>query len=118
MLNLDQLQLAVAAANRQFGLIGKKHPDLKTKLWNGNAASFLVLSSPGGQTGIDSSPIQILSEFPAMVVYDGSKTDALNLLSRLKLLEPEAKTGPETERLRTQLNQLALQLKYDGECQI
>jgi hypothetical protein len=118
MLNLDQLQVAVAAANRRFDLIGKKHPDLKAKLWNGKAASFLVLSLPGGQTGIDSSPIQILNEFPAMVVDDNAKTSALNLLSRLKLLESEATAGPETERVKTQLNQLALQLKYDGECQV
>jgi hypothetical protein len=118
MLNLDQLQVAVAAASRQFDLIGKKHPDLKAKLWNGKAASVLVLSLPGGQTGIDSSPIQILNEFPAMVVDDNAKTSALNLLSRLKLLESEATAGPETERVKTQLNQLALQLKYDGECQV
>jgi hypothetical protein len=118
MLNLDHLQVAVAAANRQFDLIGKKHPDLKAKLWNGKAASVLVLSLPGGQTGIDSPPIQILNEFPAMVVDDSARTSALNLLSRFKLLEPEAATGPETERLRQQLDQLAPQLKYYGECQV
>src|ERR1039457_3732830 len=111
MLNLDQLQAAVAAANRQFDLIGKKHPDLKAKLWNGKAASFLVLSLPGGQTGIGSSPIQILGEIPAMVVDDGARTSPMTLLSRLKLREPEAATGPETERLRQQLDQLAPQLK-------
>jgi hypothetical protein len=118
MLNLDQLQVAVAAAKRQFDLIGKKHPDLKAKLWNGKAASFLVLSLPCGQTGIGSSPIQILSEFPAMVVDDSAKTDALSLLSRLKLLQSEATTGPETERLRQELDQLALQLKYCRACQV
>jgi hypothetical protein len=53
-----------------------------------------------------------------MVVDDNAKTSALNLLSRLKLLESEATAGPETERVKTQLNQLALQLKYDGECQV
>jgi hypothetical protein len=118
MLNLDQLQVAVAAANRRFDLIGKKHPDLKAKLWNGKAASFLVLSLPGGQTGIDSSPTHILSEFPAMVVDDSTKTSAQDLLSRLKQLELEATTSPEAERLRNQLDQLALQLKYDEQCQV
>jgi hypothetical protein len=46
-----------------------------------------------------------------MVVDDNAKTSALNLLSRLKLLVSEATAGPETERVKTQLNQLALQLK-------
>jgi hypothetical protein len=32
MLNLDQLHLAVAAANRRFGLIKKKYPNLKAGL--------------------------------------------------------------------------------------
>ena len=63
MLNFDQLQVAVAAAKRQFELIRKKYPNLK---------AYLVMSLPSGQTGIDSSPTQILSEFPAMVIEDGS----------------------------------------------
>ena len=109
MLSFDQLQIAVAAAKRRFDLIRKKYPGLK---------AYLVLSLPGGQTGIDSSPTQILSEFPAMIVDDSTKTSALDLLSRLKALESEATTGPERERLRQQLDQLAPQLKYDGNCQI
>jgi hypothetical protein len=32
MLNLDQLQVAVAAAKRHFDLIAANHPDLKDKL--------------------------------------------------------------------------------------
>jgi hypothetical protein len=118
MLNLDQLQVAVAAAKRQFDLIRNKYPDLKARLPTGQSASVLVMSLPSGQTGIDSSPTQILSEFPAMVVDDGAKTDALNLLSRLKVLESQAKTGPETERLKKQLDQLVSKLKYDEKCQV
>jgi hypothetical protein len=118
MLNLDQLQVAVAAAKRQFDLIGKKHPDLKAKLPHGKPVSILVLSLPGGQTSIDSSPADILREFPAMVVDDSTKTSALSLLSRLETSESEATTGPERERLRQQLDQLAPQLNYDGNCQI
>jgi hypothetical protein len=118
MLNLDQLQVAVAAAKRQFDLIGKKHPDLKAKLPHGKPVSILVLSLPGGQTSIDSSPADILREFPAMVVDDSTKTSALSLLSRLETSESEATTGPERERLRQQLDQLAPQLKYDEKCQI
>jgi hypothetical protein len=118
MLNLDQLRVAVAAAKRQFALLGKKHPDLQAKLWNGQPASVLVISLPGGQTGIESSPTDILSKFPAMVVDDSTKTGALSLLSRLKILERQATPGPEAERLRKQLDQLASQLKYDGKCQV
>jgi len=118
MLNLDQLQVAVAAAKRQFCLLQKKHPDLKAKLWNGDSVSYLVLSLPGGQTGIDSSPKQILREFPAMVVDDDAKTSALSIMSRLKILEWKAIAGPETERLKEQLDRLAPQLKYDEKCQV
>ncbi len=107
MLNADQLQKAVAVAKLRFNLIRKKYPDLK---------AYLVLALPGGQTGIDSSPIQILSEFPAMVVDDNAKTSVLNLLPRLKQSEPA--TGPDTERLKKELEQLVAQLKYDGKCQV
>ena len=118
MLNLDQLQVAVAAAKRRFDLLQNKHPDLKAKLWNGEPVSHLVLSLPGGQTGIDSSPTQILREFPAMVVGDDAKASALNLLSRLKILDWKAITGPETERVKEQLTRVAPQLKYDEQCQV
>ncbi len=107
MLNADQLQSAVAAAKQRFNLIRKKYPDLK---------AYLVLALPGGQTGIDSSPIQILSEFPAMVVDDSIKTGVLNLLPRLK--QTESATGPDTERLKKELEQLVSQLKYDERCQV
>ncbi len=106
MLNLDQLQSAVAAAKRRFALIRKKYPDLK---------AYLVLSLPVGQTGIDSSPTQILDEFPAMVIDDGAKAALLNLRS----LQSEAKTNPEAERrMREQMDQLASQLTYDEKCQV
>lgn len=118
MLNLDQLQVAVAAAKWRFDQIRNKYPELKAKLFTGDPAAFLVSSLPGGQTGIDSSPVEILSKFPAMVVDDSTKASALNLLSRHKILEAQAATGPETERLKKQLDQLAAQLKYDEKCQI
>jgi hypothetical protein len=109
MLSIDQLQIAVAAAKRRFDLIRKKYPGLK---------AYLVMSLPSGQTGIDSSPTQILSEFPAMVVDDNDKTSALDILSRIEKLEWQAATGPETERVREQLDRLAFQLKYDENCQV
>ena len=109
MLSLDQLQVAVTAAKRQFGLIRKKYPELK---------AYLVLSLPGGQTGIDSSPAQILKEFPAMVVDDSNKNTALDFQSSLELLEWKDKKSLEIERLKEQLDQLAHQLNYDEKCQV
>jgi hypothetical protein len=109
MLSVDQLQIAVAAAKRRFDLIRKKYPGLK---------AYLVMSLPSGQTGIDSSPTQILSEFPAMVVDDDAKTSALVLLSRIEKSELQAATGSETERVRELLDRLASLLKYDEKCQV
>jgi len=113
MLNHNQLQVVVAAGKRQFDLIRKKYPDLK---------AYLVFSLPRGQAGIDSPPTEILSEFPAMVVDDDAKTNALDIMSRLKGLEGQPQTGSEKERLAKQLmwqlDQLALLLKYDEKCQI
>jgi hypothetical protein len=90
MLNLEQLKVAVAAAKRQFGLIRKKYPELK---------AGLVLSLPGGQTEIDSSPAQILKEFPAMVVDDGNKLNALGVLEHITKMEKSLKnlSSPESD---------------------
>ena len=116
MLNLDQLQVAVAAAKRQFDLIRKKYPDLK---------AYLVMAWRGGQTRIDSSPMQILSDFPAMVVDDSTKTRALTLQSRLEILKSETARGPEAERAieektrrEKELDELASHLRYDEKCQV
>jgi len=109
VLNLIQLQTAVASAKRQFDLIRKKHPQMK---------AFLVISLPGGQTEIDSTPAQILGSFPLMVVNDSNKGAALNLLHRHEKLELEAKTGQELRLMRDQFEQLLSQLRYDETCQV
>ncbi|MCX6901630.1 MAG: hypothetical protein NT105_23365 [Verrucomicrobia bacterium] len=109
MLNLSQLRVAVAAGKQRFDLIRKKHPDLK---------AYLVLSLPGGQVDIDSSPREILAELSRMVVDDAAKAGALELMSRLERLEWQAKAEPEKERLAKQLDQLALRLRYDAKCQV
>ena len=114
MLNLDQLQVAVAAAKRQFDRICGKYPELKVRLMTGEPASFLVMSLPGGQIGIDSSPTEILSKFPAMVVDDSTKVSALNLLVRMSGVTKDA----EMERLEKQLDQLISKLKYDEKCRV
>jgi hypothetical protein len=118
MLDFDQLQEAVAAAKQQFGQLCKKHPGLNAKLPSGQPVSYLVFSLSGGQTGINSSPMQILREFPAMVVDDGNKTAALDLLSRLEKSGSDATVVPGIARLKDQMDQLAAQLKYDEKCQV
>jgi uncharacterized protein YkuJ len=118
MLSFEHLQIAVAAASQRFDLLQTKYPVLKAKLLNGQPVSYLVLSLPGGQTGINSSPAQILREFPAMVVDDDVKTSILNLMSRLKKLESDDAAGPETARVKEQLGQAVRQLKFHEECQV
>ena len=123
MLNLDQLQSAVAAAKRRFDLLREKHPDLngpvdpiqKKRL---KPIARLVLSLPGGQAEIDSPPREILDKFPAMIADADAKTSALRALARLKDLEEEAAAGPETARLKEQLQQLAARFQYDDQCQV
>jgi len=90
MLNLEQLKAAVAATNQRLDLIRNKYPELK---------AYLVLSLPGGQTEIGSSPAQILKEFPAMVVDDGNKLNALGVLEHITKMEHSLKnlSSPESD---------------------
>lgn len=63
-LNHDQFHAAVAAAKERFALVRKKYPSLK---------GYLVLATPGKQTGIDSSAKEILGYVPALIVDDSAK---------------------------------------------
>ena len=106
MISSAQLKAAVAAAKGQFGLLRKKYPII-----NG----YLVLSLPSGQTGLDSSPAQILKEFPAVVVDDAAKTSALNLQSSLT----DETTSSEVERRsKEKLDQVATLLNFDEKFQV
>ena len=106
MLNYEQFQLAVAGAIRHFSLIRKKYPDLK---------AALVLSWLGEQTKIDSSPKDILREFPALVVDDKAKARMLRFLNEPLPEKPsEAQKKQWSERLRD----LAEDLKFDGNVQV
>ena len=107
MLNIIHLHFAVAAAKRRFDLIQKKFPDLKASL---------VLALAGGQTGIDSSPAQILGDLPAMIVDGKIKTALLSLLSRLKKLESESAPPDKTARGRKLLDTFASLSNYDEKC--
>ena len=106
MLNIEQLQMAVKTANQRFAAIRLKHLGMTAQL---------VFSSPAGQTSISSPPTQILDEFPAMIIDDASKTQALPLLDRSK-----AENLPATEKLRLneELGKLGRRFHFDGECRV
>jgi hypothetical protein len=102
MLTHGQMQTAITAAKQRFALIRGKYPELK---------GYLVVSSPNGQTGIDSSPAQILEEFPTMVIADDAKASLLNFPSR----QAESKIEAGTQQ---KLKELASRLNYDEKCQV
>jgi len=106
VLNHDQFQVAVAAANRQFLLIRKKYPTLK---------AYLDLSLLGEQTRINSSVKEILSNYPTLIIDDSAKAD---LLEFLKIPEPKKATPAEKKRLQERFQELAIELKYDAKCQV
>ena len=99
-LNYGQLQVSVANAIRQFSLLRKKYPDLKASL---------VLSLLGDQTKIDSSPKDILNEFPALVVDDNAKT---RMLSFLKESLPAKLSEGQKKQWLEQLQELTDALKF------
>ena len=100
-MNCAQLHMAVAAARRQFDLIRKQYAELKP---------YMVLSLPGGQTGIDSAPGQILAEFPGMVVDGPVKATALKLLDELE--------SEQTGTLKDELKALCGRLEFVDKCQV
>ncbi len=108
MLNQSQLQNAVSAAQQRFALIQQKYPNLK---------AYLVLSSPIGQTKIENTPVQILSEFPGLIIDDKFKAGVLRLL---ELMESKEKDDPKRKRLQKQTEQIAGKLKFncDETCQV
>ncbi len=105
-LNHEKFQVAVAGAIRHFSLIREKYPDLKASL---------VLSWLGEQTKIDSSTKEILSEFPALVVDDNAKA---RMLSFLKKTIPEKPSEAQKKQWRERLQELAEDLKFDGNVQV
>ena len=137
MLNFDQLEVAVAAAKKQFSLLKQKYhnlspteyPDPRANLFNCHALvkpclpkkvpiAYLVLSSPTGQVGIDSKQKDILRKFPGMVVNSSAKTKAIALLTKIKKSEGQDKADSEVERLQTEFKQQVTQLEYDETCQV
>ena len=71
----DQLKAAVDATAAHFSLIRKKYPKLD---------AYAVLSIPGAQTGIRSSPGEIIKELPSVVVDSDEKTKFKSLFKKLQ----------------------------------
>ena len=118
MLNLEQLQGAVAAAKQQLSLILKKYPNLIPKKVHIPQIPYLVIALPGEQIWIDCSPRDILNKIPAMVIDSSAKTKGLALLTRIKILERQAKADADVKQLMNEFEQLVAQLQYDGKYQV
>lgn len=104
--DLGQLQEAIADANRHFLLLRRKHPNLR---------AYLVLSLPGGQTGIDSAIEKMIDEFPTLMVAGKAK---VQMLSFLKPPPPEKPTEAQKEQWSVRFQELANDLEFDGESQV
>ena len=105
-LDHPQLQAAVAAAKDRFGRIRAKYPKLK---------GYLVLSIPGKQTGIGSSPQDILANLPVIVVDDDAKSALRELIRKPP---PKDASKAEKERWSDQTQELSTHLRYHGDCRV
>lgn len=101
-LDPDQFQAAVMAARDRFTQLKEKHPTLK---------GHIVLCIPGKQTGINSSPTDILKELPALIVDDPARKAFI--ANRDKPLPKDASES-QRQRAKEDLKELALSLRYDG----
>jgi hypothetical protein len=73
---------AVKQANTTFKAIMVNYPGLK---------GYLVLSSPYGQCGLTTDPLQIFTEFPAMISESEGKAKRIKLLETIQGMESELK---------------------------
>lgn len=96
----DQLKAAVDAAASHFSLLRKKYPKLD---------AYVVFSIPGAQTGIHSSPGEIMKELPSIVVDSTEKTEATSLLKKLK---DKDITDEDKKKLTKELNTLSKDFLY------
>ena len=105
-LDFSQFQEALAAANRHFAQIRKKHPTLR---------AYLVLSLPGGQTRLDCELADSILEFPSLLVNSTAKTKTLELIKKLK---PKESIKPKQIQLQAELEELTKDLEFDGSVQV
>ena len=75
MINLERLKDIVRWAEKRLATIKQKYPDLRP---------YLVFSSPQGQIDIESRPVQILKEFPSMILDGQEKRQALAIVADME----------------------------------
>ncbi len=105
-LDHDQFQAAVKAARGRFSQLREKHPTLK---------GYLVFSTPSCQTNISNSPVEIFANMAVLIVNDAEK-DAFSACIKKPL--PKDATEAQKRQAREQLDELALNLNFDGSVRI
>ena len=97
-------------AKRRLREIEQKHPKLKAEL---------VFSSHQGQAGIESEPVGILREFPAMIEDGICKEKALKLLGQLPEGEKDKHESGQTGKARkAELDNLLIKLRFREDTNI
>lgn len=73
------------------------------------------MSLPGGQCNLGSDPLEMLKEFPNVLMDGGEKTRMLDLL---KIPQSNDASAAEKERWQKQFQRLAEDLRYDGNTRL
>jgi hypothetical protein len=109
MTGCDSLESAVATGREIFGRLRQKYPDLK---------AYLVLAHRSEQIGLTSSPMDLLTNCPGMVVDDDAKREALRLQTDKKRLETAAQNDIKRQRVDRELAERLKALRFLPEVQI
>jgi len=106
ILDSDQFQTAVTAARERFSQLREKHPTLK---------GYLVLSIPGKQTGIGSSPAEILANLPVLLVDDAAREA---FAACLRQPPPKDASESQKQQAKERIDELARNLNHDGSVRV
>lgn len=105
-LDHDRFHAAVKAAKDRFSQLKEKHPALK---------GYLVLSIPGKQAGIGSSPSEILDALPALIADDDAKEAYAACLDQQL---PKDASESQKQRAKERQEELSRSLNYDGRVRV
>jgi len=89
MADANQLRMAVSVARQRYRQVKAKYGEL---------GPYLVFSSREGHAAIDASPLQLLDEFPVMVLDDAHKVKVLRLAADLRVLRGRQDSDVEKQR--------------------
>jgi hypothetical protein len=103
MLTFAQLQTVITNAHKRFSHIKAKYPNLK---------AYLVFANPPAQTEINSSPEQILTDFPDMVADCESKQHCQTLQTRYKAIKDQPGLSDEAVIIRNHIAKLTKDFTY------